>query len=110
MSHLPSLLLVFLGKDTFSDDKRMKGKETRISWSKGGFCQKNRKGERNWHWSLYEIEEILHKRIVHINGSVYVNNIYTLNGHLTRKSVYAEFPLQIVVHCMVLKRLYLHER
>ena len=49
------------------------------------------------------IEEILHKRIVHINGSVYVNNIYslnghlesvyvnniyTLNGHLTRKSVY----------------------
>ena len=103
MSHLPSLLLVFLGKDTFSDDKRMKGKETRISWSKGGFCQKNRKGERNWHWSLYEIEEILHKRIVHINGSVYVNNIYslnghlesvyvnniyTLNGHLTRKSVY----------------------
>ena len=49
------------------------------------------------------LEEILHKRIVHINGSVYVNNIYslnvhlesvyvnniyTLNGHLTSKSVY----------------------
>ena len=57
MSHLPSLLLVFLGKDTFSDDKRMKGKETRISWSKGGFCQEYRKSQRNRHWSLYEIQD-----------------------------------------------------
>ena len=42
---------------------------------------------------VQSVEEILHKRIVHINGSVYVNNIYTLNWHLTRKSVYAESPL-----------------
>ena len=40
------------------------------------------------------VEEIPHKRIVHINGSVYATHIYSLNGHLTRKSVYAESPLQ----------------
>ena len=33
------------------------------------------------------IEEILHKRIVHKNKSVFETYIYSLNGHL--KSVYA---------------------
>ena len=57
---------------------------------------------------LVMVEEIPHKRIVYINGSVYATHIYSLNGHLksvyatyiyslnghlTRKSVYAESPL-----------------
>ena len=44
-------------KRYFSDDKRMKEKETRISWSKGGFCQEYRKSQRNRHWSLYDIQD-----------------------------------------------------
>ena len=54
---------------------------------------------RNWDIHVtensysYRVEEISHKRIVHKNRSVYVTHIYSLNGHLTRKSVYAKSPL-----------------